>query len=196
MNQLDPPALASSGRVRFSELWRSCPATETFTETRHFFAIFLTNPNKRAGGEGRNRTRPAFHKPLEINCLNHHRCLDTKGVCDLSQVNSSRLFLTPFYSSPMRFAGTSAGTFTDLFTDWFAIILMSCRRWQRRWPWPMQQGLRLQAIFSGSYPPPTLHLGVRDSAMLPSAFRKQRRRTCICRKAGCTRMDKILTVSD
>jgi hypothetical protein len=25
--------------------------------------------------------------------------------------NSSRLFLTPFYSPPMRFAGTSAGTF-------------------------------------------------------------------------------------
>jgi hypothetical protein len=30
------------------------------------------------GGEGRNRTRPAFHKPLEINGLNHHRCLDNK----------------------------------------------------------------------------------------------------------------------
>jgi hypothetical protein len=24
------------------------------------------------GGEGRNRTQPAFHKPLEINHLNHH----------------------------------------------------------------------------------------------------------------------------
>jgi hypothetical protein len=50
------------------------------------------------GGGGRNRTRPAFHKPLEINGLNHHRCLDTKGVCDLIQVNSSRLLLAPFYS--------------------------------------------------------------------------------------------------
>ena len=72
-----------------------------------------------ARGEGRNRTRLAFHKPLEINCLNHHCYLDSKGVCDLNQVNSSRLFLTPFYSPPMRFAGTSAGTF-------FAKISIRC----------------------------------------------------------------------
>jgi hypothetical protein len=39
----------------------------------------------RFGGEGRNRTRPAFHKPLEINYLNHHRCLDTKGFPALCQ---------------------------------------------------------------------------------------------------------------
>jgi hypothetical protein len=80
------------------------------------------------GGEGRNRAHPAFHKPLEINCLNHHRHLDTKGVCDLSQVNSSRLFLTPFYSPPMSFAGTSAGTFyfvTDVFTESSFITLTS-----------------------------------------------------------------------
>jgi hypothetical protein len=54
-----------------------------------------------------------LHKPLEINCINHHRCLGSKGVCDLSQVNSSRPFLTPFYSPPIRFAGTSAGTYLD-----------------------------------------------------------------------------------
>jgi hypothetical protein len=69
----------------------------------------------RDGGEGRNRTRPAFHKPLEINYLNHHRYLDNKGVCDLSQANSSLLFLTPFYSPPTRFAGTAAGTFQFVF---------------------------------------------------------------------------------
>jgi hypothetical protein len=82
----------------------------------------------RNGGGGRNRTRPAFHKPLEINCLNHHRCLDNKGVCDLSQVNSGRLFLTSFYSPPMRFAGTSAGTFyfvTGVVTESSFITLAS-----------------------------------------------------------------------
>jgi len=36
-----------------------------------FSAIFLTNPHKKAGGEGRNRTRVAFHKPLEIKRLGH-----------------------------------------------------------------------------------------------------------------------------
>ena len=71
----------------------------------------FTSFKAKAVGWGRNWPSLTFHKPLEINCLNHHRCLDTKGVCDLSQVNSSRLFLTPFYSLPMRFAGTSAGTF-------------------------------------------------------------------------------------
>jgi hypothetical protein len=93
-----------------------------------FPAIFLANPLKKAGGEGRNRTRPAFHKPLEINCLNHHRCVDNKGVCDLSQVNSGRLFLTSFYSPPMRFAGTSAGTFyfvTGVVTESSFITLAS-----------------------------------------------------------------------
>ena len=54
-------------------------------------------------------------KPLEINGLNHHRCLENKGVCDLSQANSGRLYLTPFYSLPMRFAGASAGTFVATF---------------------------------------------------------------------------------
>ncbi len=29
--------------------------------------------------------------------------------------NFSRLFLTPFYSPPTRFAGTSAGTFQTVF---------------------------------------------------------------------------------
>ena len=156
-------------------LWRAAFATDLFVLFNQVPCIKAGLPAEarlraKAGGEGRNRTRPAFHKPLEINGLNHHRCLDIKGVCDLSQVNSNRLFLTPFYSLPMRFAGISAGTFTDLFTDWFAIILMSCRRWQRRWPWPMQQGLRLQAIFSGSYPPPTLHLGVRVLPCCPLRF--------------------------
>jgi hypothetical protein len=55
------------------------------------------------------------HKLLEINYLKHHRCLDIKGVFDLSQVNFCRLFLTPFYSLPMGFAGTSAGTFWGVY---------------------------------------------------------------------------------
>jgi hypothetical protein len=58
-----------------------------------FFAIFLTNPNKRAGGEGRNRTRLAFHKPLEINYLNHHRYLDAKGFLALCQGELQLTFL-------------------------------------------------------------------------------------------------------
>jgi hypothetical protein len=39
----------------------------------------------KAGGEGRNRTHIAFHKPLEINGLNHHRCPENKGVSAFCQ---------------------------------------------------------------------------------------------------------------
>jgi hypothetical protein len=114
INEAGSEELESKRRVKAGYAWflRSSKSGVRFgVRCGPHVSIILAAKSVKTGGEGRNRTRPAFHKPLEINCLNHHCCLDTKGVCDLSQVNSSRLFLTPFYSPPMRFAGTSAGTF-------------------------------------------------------------------------------------
>jgi hypothetical protein len=47
--------------------------------------LHLDNQLFPEGGDSRNRTRLAFHKPLEINYLNHHRCPDTKGFPALCQ---------------------------------------------------------------------------------------------------------------
>jgi hypothetical protein len=40
----------------------------------------LNHRSEKSGGWRRNRTDTAFHKPLEINGLYHHGCLDNKGV--------------------------------------------------------------------------------------------------------------------
>jgi hypothetical protein len=88
----------------------SCNRVIPLLKLARFYAIFLQKSYDFTGGEGWNRTRPAFHKPLEVNHLNHHQHLENKGDFILSQANSSQLFLTPFYSPPNGFAGTSVGT--------------------------------------------------------------------------------------
>jgi len=45
---------------------QSNPATEAFTETRLFFAIFLTNLNKMARGKGQNRVAHTLFSRIHI----------------------------------------------------------------------------------------------------------------------------------
>ena len=58
---------------------------------------------------------PEVQKLLRIKCLWHRWCLDYKVVTFYVKHNSVQLFLTPFYSQPMRFAGTPAGTFWGIY---------------------------------------------------------------------------------
>ena len=81
MNQLDPLSLASSGRVRFG-LWPGCPATETFTETRHFFRYFPHKSQQKGWRRGSESGRhselwladPSYPKPQLERKLQKLRC--------------------------------------------------------------------------------------------------------------------------
>jgi len=73
------PSLPSGSRVVVKH-YRSKLFTGTFTGTGLLWILQLVALEQLGvGGEGRNRTRPACHKPLKINRLNHHRCIDNKG---------------------------------------------------------------------------------------------------------------------
>ena len=76
-----------------------------------FSAIFLQNPSKRAGGEGRNRPSLVFHKPLEINRLWHRLLFYYKGVALIVNPYPAISFSIGFSSFKAVRAGTFAGTF-------------------------------------------------------------------------------------
>jgi hypothetical protein len=77
-----------------------------------FSAIFLTNPHKKAGGEGRNRTHTAYTSHSQLTVFIITDALKIKGSIHYVKVNWNWLFVTLFYSLPLWPAGISAGTFS------------------------------------------------------------------------------------
>src|SRR5476649_569678 len=88
INEAGSEELASKRRVKAGYAWflRSSKSGVRFgVRCGPLASIILAAKPVKTGGEGRNRTRPAFHKSLEINGLNHHRWLENKGVDELCQ---------------------------------------------------------------------------------------------------------------
>jgi hypothetical protein len=91
--QSDTAKRTPASRVRVSaEFWRGL---QEFRQVRFLLTVLLTvcalflhnslMPKHREWWLGAELNAITFHKPLEINRLNHHRCLDTKGFAALCQ---------------------------------------------------------------------------------------------------------------
>ena len=77
----------------------------------------LDAQTSRSGANGRDCTTPKFSTCLNSTAYGIADVLTIKRLHFMSSItaaNCSQPFLTPFYSEPMRFAGTSAGTLSSV----------------------------------------------------------------------------------
>ncbi|MGH7989613.1 MAG: hypothetical protein ACREDS_05375 [Limisphaerales bacterium] len=128
------PVVASDCRVLPEQLLSSNPVMISLALSLALAPSGICNPLQKRNLElearvGIGRIPPSTsHSKSTVYIITD--ALKIKAFLRYVKHNFSRLFLTPFYSQPMKFAGISAGTFccrfTQPVTDWSRLATISC----------------------------------------------------------------------